>query len=339
MIGQRHILVIRFSAMGDVAMTAPVIRALLDQNPNLKVTVLTTQAFVPIFNSIPGIKVYAADLQGKHKGVSGLYRLSKEIKRLNVDAIADLHQVLRTKILGVFLRSVPRFSIDKGRAEKKALVQGRIFEQLKTTHQRYADVFEKLGYSIQLDRPVFPQPARIAINKYIGNKDAVGALIGIAPFAAHQGKMYPLNLMEEVIEELSIKNEIILFGGGQEEVHALARIEKQYQNVHSVAGKMSLKEELELISNLDVMVSMDSGNGHLATIYGIKVVTIWGVTHPYAGFAPYHQPSNHSLLADKNKFPLIPTSVYGNKYPKGYEKAAGSISPKAIIEKVKDLLS
>ena len=58
---------------------------------------------------------------------------------------------------------------------------------------------------------------------------------------------------------------------------------------------------------------MDSGNGHLAAMYGIPVITVWGVTHPYAGFAPFLQPEENSITADREQFPLIPTSVYGNK--------------------------
>jgi ADP-heptose:LPS heptosyltransferase len=83
---------------------------------------------------------------------------------------------------------------------------------------------------------------------------------------------------------------------------------------------------------------MDSGNGHLAAMYGINVVSIWGVTHPYFGFYPFNQDLESALLADRRKYPKIPTSVYGNKYPKGYEKAIETISPKDIITKVDSIL-
>ena len=83
---------------------------------------------------------------------------------------------------------------------------------------------------------------------------------------------------------------------------------------------------------------MDSGNAHLAAMLGIKTVTIWGVTHPFAGFAPYNQPADYALLSDRNKFPKIPTSVYGNTYPENYKEASRSISPKTIIEKIKSLV-
>ena len=97
-------------------------------------------------------------------------------------------------------------------------------------------------------------------------------------------------------------------------------------------------EELDVISNLEVMLSMDSGNAHLAAMLGVKTVTIWGVTHPFAGFAPFNQPSDFALLSDRNRFPDIPTSVFGNKYPENYKEASRSIQPQTIIEKIKTLV-
>lgn len=86
------------------------------------------------------------------------------------------------------------------------------------------------------------------------------------------------------------------------------------------------------------MLSMDSGNGHLAAMFGVPVVTLWGVTHPFAGFAPFNQPENNQLVADRGKFPLIPTSIYGNKTPKGYEDAMQTIAPKRVVQKVAEVL-
>ena len=97
-------------------------------------------------------------------------------------------------------------------------------------------------------------------------------------------------------------------------------------------------EELNLISNLDVMLSMDSGNAHLAAMFGIKVITIWGVTHPALGFAPFNQKANNQLLADRIKYPLVPTSVYGNKCPDGYQGAIETITPRLVVEKLLALL-
>lgn len=320
-------------------MSVPVLRALTQQYPEVKITVLTRTFFKPFFRNINNVTVFTADVKGEHKGVSGLYKLARQLnKNQRFYAIADLHSVLRSKILKKFLKSKRFVSIDKGRKEKKALINGKLFEPLKTTHERYADVFEALGYKIDLSNPKFPEKAVLSENiiSIIG-KD-LKKRIGIAPFAAHKGKMYPLNLMKSVIETLSKDCQIILFGGGKKEIEKLNEFEGSFENVINVAGKLTLDEELDLISNLDVMLSMDSGNGHLAAMLGIKVITIWGVTHPFAGFATFNQPEDNALLADRNKYPKVPTSVYGNKYPEGYQNASGSISPEMVIDKIKSII-
>jgi len=330
----KHILVIRLSAMGDVAMTVPVLRAFTTQYPEVKLTVLTRVFFTPFFRDLENVSVFPADLKGTHKGVLGLYKLSKELKKLDIDAIADLHNVLRTNILKCFFLGKPFVQIDKGRAEKKALVSGKTFQQLKTTHERYADVFRKLGFPLDIANPKFPN--RVALNSKL--QDLVGAdtkkWIGMAPFAAHESKMYPLDLMEQVIETLSKTHKILLFGGGKKEVDILDAYQSKYENVINLAGKLILDEELDVISNLDVMLSMDSGNAHMAAMLGVKVITIWGVTHPYAGFAPFNQPEDFALLSDREQFPLIPTSIYGNKFLEGYQDAARSITPERVVEKI-----
>ncbi|PWI30073.1 ADP-heptose--LPS heptosyltransferase RfaF [Flavobacteriaceae bacterium LYZ1037] len=324
--------------MGDVAMTVPVLKAFTIQYPDVKLTVLTREFFIPFFRNFDNVSVFPADLKGTHKGIFGLYKLSKELKVLQIDAIADLHNVLRTNILKCFFLGKPFVQIDKGRAEKKGLISGKAFQQLKTTHQRYADVFRKLGFPLDLANPKFPN--RVVLNSKL--QDIVGTdinkWIGIAPFAAHESKMYPLDLMEQVIESLSNNHKILLFGGGSKEVEILNSFQNKYKHVINLAGKLTLDEELDVISNLDVMLSMDSGNAHMAAMLGVKVITIWGVTHPYAGFAPFNQPDDFALLSDREQFPLIPTSIYGNKYPEGYEDASRSIAPQTIINKIESIL-
>src|SRR5690606_10824897 len=125
----KHILVIRLSAMGDVAMTVPVLRAFIEQYPEVKLTVLTREFFRPFFRDLKNVSVYAADLKGKHQGFFGLLELSKELRTLGIDAVADLHNVLRSKILKIFLLDLKIIQLDKGRDEKKALVKGKIFKQ------------------------------------------------------------------------------------------------------------------------------------------------------------------------------------------------------------------
>lgn len=336
----KHILVIRLSAMGDVAMTVPVLRALLQQNPQVNVTILTRKQFVPLFQDLDGVKAFPVETKGKHKGVFGLYKLTRQLnKENNFYAIADLHSVLRSKVLKQFLNCRRFISINKGREEKKALITGKIFHQLKTTHERYADVFRGMGCEVDFSNPTFPKPKNLCheILALTGTKS--GTWVGVAPFAAHQGKMYPLDLMEKVIKELSKEYKMFLFGGGEQEINALDGISDKYSNTINLSGKLSFPQELDIISNLDLMISMDSGNGHIAAMLGVKVITIWGVTHPFAGFAPFNQPEDFMILPNRKQYPKIPTSVYGNKFPKEYKFASSSIAPEIVIAKAISLLS
>ena len=268
MSNHQHILIIRLSAMGDVAMAVPVIRAHTEKHPECKITVLSKPFFKPLFDKIPQVSFFAAQVNTKHKGILGLFKLYRELKKENITHVADFHNVLRSKILRTLFifDGKPCMFIDKGRAEKKALTRAKnkIFKQLKTSHQRYADVLNKLGFTLDLSNPTQINKKKLSkkITLFTGLKE--DTWIGIAPFAAFKGKIYPLQLMEEVIKEMASKGfKIFLFGGGKREIEILNSIENTYKNVINLAGQLSFKEELEVISKLDLMVSMDSGNAHL----------------------------------------------------------------------------
>ncbi len=337
---EKHILVIRLSAMGDVAMLAPVIRCVLNQNKNVKITVLSRGFLKPIFDETilgDNVNFYTADTKNKHKGFLGLYKLAKELKKLKITHVADTHNVLRSKIVRSFLMlfGIKNASINKGRAEKKALTRtkNKLFKQLKTTHERYADVFRNLDVKVDLSKHVFPKkpnrPNTILINSL---EESSKKWIGIAPFAQYKGKMYPLDLTENVLEELAKENQIFLFGGGKKEVEILTKMAKKHKNVLNVAGQLNLKEELQLIANLDAMLAMDSGNAHFSAMFGVKTITIWGVTHPFAGFVPFLQQEN-CILPNRKQYPDLPCSIYGNKICEGYENIMQGISVDEIIAK------
>ena len=340
-----HILAIRLSAMGDVAMTVPVIRTFMAIYPNCKITFLTRPFFAPMFKGIPNIEIYEADINGEHNGVMGLGRLARELRNHEIEMVADLHNVLRSNVLKsvFYFFGIPVKQIDKGRTEKKKLTREdhKIFRELKSTHQRYADVFADLGFPINFSEHIFPEKQQIPSKIHEIVSHSSKKWLGIAPFAQHDSKVYPADLMEVVLEKLNKQDDIkiFLFGGGNTETKKLQSWEKQFENCISIAGLLSFEEELALISNLDSMLSMDSGNGHMAAMFGIPVITIWGVTHPYAGFKPFQQPFENSIIPDLEKFPKIPTSVYGNRYPEGYEFAIRTISPAKVVKKINSVLN
>ncbi|UZH56616.1 glycosyltransferase family 9 protein [Salinimicrobium tongyeongense] len=340
----RHILVIRLSAMGDVAMMLPVLKAFTEKYPDVKLSLLTRRFFTPMFKDLPNVQVFEAEVKGRHQGLRGLKRLSSELLDLKIEAVADLHNVLRSNILKFFfkLKGIPVRQIDKGRKEKKALTRSnnKVFKQLKATQQRYAEVFDKLGYPVDISAVQVLQKQESTENLRAVTGEKAEKWLGIAPFAQHASKAYPEDLMKEVLQELQKGQnlKIFLFGGGKEETGKLAAWEKTFPKAVSVAGKLSFEEELALISNLDLMLSMDSGNGHLAANFGVPVISIWGLTHPYTGFAPFRQPATNSLLPNLQKYPAIPTSIYGKDIPKGYEEVMRSIPPQKVVEKIKELL-
>jgi ADP-heptose:LPS heptosyltransferase len=333
----------RLSAMGDVAMTVPVLRAFVKQYPEVKITVISRPFFEPFFDGIPNVSFFAFDAKGRHKGFLGLLKLYKELKPLYIDAFADLHNVLRSKVVKRLFAfgGKPVAAVDKGRTEKKALLrpENKIFRQLPTMFERHAQVFAALGFPVDLSDPTFPSAKTVDEKtlKITGSKTQ--KWIGIAPFAQYDSKVYPQDLMQQVIDGLSKSDhKIFLFGGGKQEIETLETFARGKENVVVVAGKLNFHEELQLISNLDVMLSMDSGNAHIAAMLGIKTVTLWGATHPFAGFSPFNQPMANALVSDREKFPKLPTSVYGNKIVEGYQDAMRTILPETVIAKIKNIL-
>lgn len=341
----KHIAVMRLSAMGDVAMTVPVLRAFANQYPQVKITVVSRPFFQPFFDGIPNLSFFAFDEKEKHKGSLGLLRLYQDLKALKIDAFADLHNVLRSKVVRtLFAVSGKKVaSVDKGRKGKKELTraENKIFKQQPSMFERHQKVFEQIGFTVNLTNPIFPQKA--VLDQELLNLIGVNnqKLIGIAPFAQYDSKVYPLDLMQQVIDQLASTktHKILLFGGGKKEIELLNSLSKDKENVVVVAGKIKFQQELQLIRNLDVMLSMDSGNAHIAAMLGVKVITLWGATHPYTGFSPFNQPLENALVSDRNKYPKLPTSVYGNKKVEGYENAMRTIAVEDVVSKIELLFS
>ncbi len=340
-----NILIIRFSAIGDVAMTVPVIDSLARQHPDDTYTVVSQSFLMPLFAYLPAnVSFLGVNLQTDHKGMAGMYRLYQELSRKKFDAVADLHDVLRTKLL----RTLFRFSglrvkyIDKGRSEKKQLTRKKhkILKQLKSSTERYADVFRALGQSVE---PDFHSIFGISRGDFRMIESLTGAKskqwIGIAPFAKHQGKILPIERTEQIVAHFAHLGNVtlFLFGGGHREKAVLESWCDKYPNCVSVVGKFGIAEELVLMSYLDVMFSMDSANMHLASLTATPVVSVWGATHPYAGFYGYHQPIESAVQVDLF---CRPCSVYGNKpcYRKDWA-CLMNITPEKIIDKITAIIN
>lgn len=283
-------------------MCVPVVREFLEQNPDVEVIFVSRENFKPLFFDLPRCFFVGVNFND-YKGVFGLGKLAKQLRlQYNPDFVADLHDVLRSKLLDRYFR-VKRYKIavlDKGKEDKERLTDIWQLDKkpLKQTVERYADVFRALGFSLTLS------------HAYRSTSD-VREGIGIAPFAQHHGKMLPLEKSFELARLLSAHQKVYFFGGGKREVEILEQWASKIPNSESLAGKFSLEDELEAISRLSVMVSMDSANMHLASLMGTRCVSIWGSTHPYAGFLGYGQSLTDVVQVED--LTCRPCSVFGDK--------------------------
>jgi len=341
---RKKILVLRFSALGDVAMSAPVIWALTKVYPDHEIVFVSRPFAREIFAPINRVTFIGADFNNKHKGLIGLFRLFKLItKHGSFEYVADLHGVTRSFILGTLFRlnGSRVFTIDKGRGEKKALCarHDKRLVQLKSTFERYRGVFQKAGAGI------FPVdfPGKMLYNPSSAGLPHEGLAlqgnkIGIAPFAKHKWKAWPAGRMVELIERLTRKGYVLfLFGSKGEEQKVMESWASGKTNVFNLAGQFSISNELKVMANLDLMISMDSANMHLASLSGIPVLSIWGATHPNAGFYGWGQDINNAVQVNLD---CRPCSVYGNKKCyRGDFACMESITPDMVEEKIDSIIN
>jgi ADP-heptose:LPS heptosyltransferase len=308
----KRIVVTRFSAMGDVAMVASVLKELQNQHNDTEIIMVSRKLFAGFFDGIPRLRFHEFDPNVRHKGLSGLYRLFKELTAYRPTAIADLHNNLRSRVLDslFILKGYSIQAQDKGRIEKWSLVQHRIFRPLKQTTERYADVFRKLGFSLSLRHELNHEdrPVPIELQQIFEQSDKT---IGIAPFAQHPYKVWPLHKMEDTIRVL-VKNNysVFIFGGGNHEKEIAEAWSRNHTGVYNTIGKYNIRKELDIIANLDLLLSMDSSGMHMASLVGTRCLSIWGATHPFAGFLGYGQSMADCIQVEH---PNRPSSIYGNK--------------------------
>lgn len=326
-------------------MLVPVLYSAAKHYPDEEFLLLTKSPLLPVFeHHPPNVRVLPAHTNGEHKGLGGLLRLIRTLTAQKIDKVADMHGVLRSRQIRFFFRLKGKriAFIDKGRRGKRALAAryNKMKIPLKTSIERYMDVFRKLGYDFPLDFQTIFEYGERDFGLISGFTDPkVGRWIGIAPFAKHKGKQYPLEKMEKVVEILASEAEtkIFLFGG-KEEAGVLESLAQRHANVFSAAGHFSFAKELLLMSFLDIMLAMDSGNMHLASLVGTPVVSVWGATHPYAGFYGYRQ--NPVNIIQIDKLECRPCSVFGDKpcFRKDYA-CLHMITPEMIVERVNRVLS
>lgn len=316
-----HILLIRLSALGDVVMLLPVVRSMREQHPEVQLSVLSQPFARPFFEAIEGVHFIEAEIHNRHKGILGLWHLARKLGKENsFTAIADVHSVLRSWLLTFFLcllhfpRKYRIATINKGRKEKEHLTRAKAKQLVPLEHsvKRYADVLQRLTFKLQIPyelgglEPVDLPPAVAPFFTLTRPR------VGIAPFAKHKGKIYPLERTLELVKRLQRQGiQVFLFGSQGDEQHLLERWATKPDIVVIPTYHLNLLEELSVMQRLDLMVAMDSANMHLASWAGTRVLSIWGATHRFAGFYGWGQSEN--LAVERDDIACRPCSIYGNK--------------------------
>ncbi len=338
-----HLLVIRTSAMGDVALMAPVIRSMRVQYPDVEVTLVTRSAFSPFFSSISGVNLYFPDFAGRHKGFAGVLRLYKDItSEQKIDYVIDLHNVLRTWLLRslFLLRGIHHKSVDKGRYEKRLLIRGKRKLQLKHTIIRYCDVFAAAGFPVTPGTGPWIIPSAVSIQNVAAVTGITGSLkVGVAPCSRHDLKTWPeeniIKLMNLISDKYKVR--ILLFGGDGEK-DKLKELSGKIPGSFVAADQFNLDEQIAIISTLDFMISMDSANMHMAALTGIRVISIWGGTDPMAGFGAWEQPDEFSVRIPAYGLTCRPCTVYGKgECLRGDFACMHWLTPEMVFEKLSDL--
>lgn len=321
-------------------MTIPLLYSLARTYTNDKFIFVSRERFGQFFIDKPENLLFIGINLDNYKGLTGLYKLYKKLNEYKPDFVADLHDVLRTKILRTYflmLSGAKVANIIKGRSEKKKLTRSKnkIQAQLKSTFERYRDVFTRLGFPFTPSFTSLFNGGKGDISEFSGiipPKDN-NKWVGVAPFAAHNGKIYPLDKMEQVIALLSKEPdvEIFCFGNGPKEEAVVNDWCSKYPHVNSFLGRTNFNGELRLISHLDAMICMDSANMHMASLAGTPAISVWGATSPLAGFLGWNQKSEDCV---ELPLPCRPCSIFGNKPCMYGDFRCMNIAPELIARKV-----
>lgn len=332
----KKILVLRFSALGDVAMTMPAIYSVALQHPEVELVVATRPFFSRLFIHAPeNVTMLPVDLK-QYKGVGGLVRLIRLMLAQQPDCVADLHNMLRTWMIdaALWLTGHRVVMVDKQRRQRKAQ---KLREQRRPFTQRYFDVFEQLGLkAIPQFASVYDHVAAPALPDFLPAKGEE-RWVGVAPFARFENKSYPNAYGPELMQRLSQLPgvRVFLFGGKENLADAEAWLAGS-DRVVSMIGRTAIEQELALMSRLDLMISMDSANMHLASIAGTRVLSIWGSTTPSCGFLGWNQRPEDALCAG---LACQPCTTAGSKHCRLKDlRCMMALTPQKVEQSVKRIL-
>ena len=282
-----------------------------------------------IFNFDERLKFIGIDFNSEEKNIFQIAKKVKEVSgNINFNGIYDLHDVIRSKILCFLLSSKTDITrvFEKQRSLKNKIINKKIsLQKLKTSSERYLHClkkdFDKLDFS--------------NISKSLNSGTTKKNIIGIAPFSAHKSKIWPLSNYQKIINHFNSFN-FVIFAFGSQELEESKTYFLKNSNCSVIDGNLNLNEQMELINNFKVFISMDSANMHLASLTSTKVVSIWGPTHPFLGFRPLFNEEFIVQLSNEENSER-PISIYGEIKKTDEAKAEQSMSgidPERVIEKI-----
>ena len=284
----KKILLVRFSSIGDIVLTTPIIRCLKEQQPENELHYLTKTAFKDLLCDNP-------HLSKLHTIERSIQEITATLKTEAYTCIIDLHHNLRTKRLSLSL-NIPMYSFPKLNIRKWLFVHFK-WDNMPSIHivERY---FEACGpLNIQNDgKPgeLFIDAKHIVqIRSWFNNTDPI---IGIAIGAQFATKRLPKHKLSKLIGELNAN--IVLIGGKTDaELGEELCSENTDKRIINACGKYSLQESISIVSQLDTLVTHDTGMMHVAACFNVPIVSVWGNTTPKLGMYPYrgNQPVNYSI--------------------------------------------
>lgn len=331
------ILIIRFSAIGDIVLTTPILRCLREKYPNAQIDYLMKESYNDILLSNPfvdQIHLFKGDLKDT----------IRQLRNVSYDFIIDLQKNLRSKRI-INVLNVPSFTFPKLNTSKWLLVQ------LKTTRimpdisivDRYFKAVKKLkvvndqkGLDFFIPEYAITKQEDIPLGHING---FVACVIGGTYFT----KRFPV---EKWIAFAAVCPFPMILLGGPEELEASKKIEQSHPHkIYNACGKFSLLESVDLLKRSRVVVTNDTGLMHIAAAFQKPIVSLWGNTVPEMGMFPYYgghnlkqYPSKKSIIIEVKGLPCRPCSKIGfSKCPKGHFKCMLDIDVLKVAEAVKQL--
>ncbi len=335
-------LIIRFSSIGDIVLTTPVVRCLKQQVATAEVHYLTKQAYQPLIDSNPY-------LDKRYYLNNNMDALMEELKQEDYDYIIDLHHNLRTarikRALGKTALSFPKLNAQKW------LYTTFKWNRMPDVHivDRYMQTVNLFGVQNDGTGLDYFLPADQQIKDNDIPVSHMAGYIGVVIGAAHNTKKYPLNKLRAFCSQL--QHPVILLGGKEDADLGQKVAEADPGKIYNSCGKFSLHESADLVRRARLIVTNDTGLMHIAAAFKKQIISLWGNTVPEFGMTPYYG-SNFLAAMQKQspgkaRFDIMevkglwcrPCSKIGYKRcPLGHFKCMEKIDPAAVVESVEERL-